>query len=85
MFNGNKLFTGLDVRLEKAEGKRSRQFLMGPMMGTVVHDNVWNGGQVIKTGLFAEYHHLFSTFKMVISGRMEHNQARASDLNEIFK
>jgi iron complex outermembrane receptor protein len=57
---------------------------MGPMTGHNVYDNVWNGGQVTKTGFFGEYHHYFPQLKLVLSGRLEYNDARATDLDPDF-
>ncbi|HQU74329.1 MAG TPA: TonB-dependent receptor plug domain-containing protein, partial [Calditrichia bacterium] len=79
-----RLYAGLDLRVEKAEGDRTRSFLMGPMAGRTVYDNVWNGGEVAKAGAFGEYHRAFDDFRMVMSGRLEVNKSRATDLNEGF-
>jgi len=85
LFSRGRLFTGIDLRVEKADGIRTREFVMGPNMGKILQDNVWNGGQISKTGIFGEYHHLFSAFKMIFSGRLEYNNATATDLNEKFE
>jgi iron complex outermembrane receptor protein len=84
IFERGKLYSGIDLRIESAEGERSREFLMGPMAGHTVYDNVWNNGEIIKTGLFAEYNHYYSLFKLVFSGRLEHNDAEAKDLDPQF-
>jgi iron complex outermembrane receptor protein len=83
-FNQGKLYSGVDLRIESAQGKRSREFLMGMMAGKTVYDNVWNGSQVSRTGFFAEYHHYLHSTKLVISGRLEFNDAKATDLDPDF-
>ncbi len=85
LFNDSKMFTGVDLRIEKTDGTRTRDFLMGPMMGKTIKDNVWNGGQVSRMGVFGEYHHLFTSFKMIASGRLEFNQAKVNDVNDTFE
>jgi iron complex outermembrane receptor protein len=79
-----KLYSGVDLRIEAAEGVRSREFLMGPMAGNTVDDNVWNGGQVSRAGFFGEYHHYLQSTKLVISGRLEYNDAEATELDPAF-
>jgi iron complex outermembrane receptor protein len=83
-FENGGLYTGLDLRVEKADGIRFREFLMGPNIGKIVKDNVWNGGQISKAGLFAEYYHFYSAFQFIFSGRVEFNKAVANDINENF-
>lgn len=84
LFNKSRLYAGADLRVEKAEGTRTREFLMGPNKGKVLQDNVWNGGKLSKTGIFGEYQHFFSEFKLILSGRLEYNIAKATDLNDSF-
>jgi iron complex outermembrane receptor protein len=84
ILNRGKLYSGIDLRIESAQGERSREFLMGSMSGQTVYDNIWNDGQIIRTGLFGEYHHYFSQIKLVFSGRMEYNKAEAKDLDPDF-
>lgn len=73
------LYTGADLRIEEAEGTRIRDFIAGPMAGKTINDNVWQDGQIQKTGVFGEYHLFTSgnTMKWVVSGRLELNQASA--------
>jgi iron complex outermembrane recepter protein len=79
-----KLYVGFDFKIDKADGTRKREFLIGPMMGKTVFDNVWNGGQITKTGVFAEYHHKLAGLQMIYSSRLENNKSEATDLNEYF-
>lgn len=78
-FGGNRLYAGLDLRVEGAEGIRTRDFLMGPMAGNRVEDNAWQEGEISKTGLFFEYQLKGTSFDYVFSGRMELNTATVND------
>ncbi len=84
MWESLKFYGGVDLRVQQAEGTRKRSFLMGPMAGKTVYDNVWNGGQIIKSGLFAELHHFLGSGKLIYSGRLEWNHAKATDPDEGF-
>ncbi|MAE83263.1 MAG: TonB-dependent receptor [Flammeovirgaceae bacterium] len=83
-FNKNTLYAGADYRLEGADGTRSREFLMGPMMGMTVYDNVWQDGQILKSGAFAEYHLHANDLHAVFSGRLEMNSASVNNESEEF-
>lgn len=75
------IYAGADLRIEEAEGIRTRDFIAGPMAGKTAMDNVWQDGQIQKAGLFGEYQ-LFTadnTMKWVISARLELNSASAED------
>lgn len=78
-FDNSNLYAGLDYRSDGAEGNRVREFLMGPNAGKTFTDNVWQEGQINKTGLFAEYHLQKKSFKWIISGRLELNTSNISD------
>lgn len=84
VFKRGKLFSGVDLRIESAEGERSREFLMGQMSGKTAIDNVWNDGIITKTGFFGEYHHFLSSLKLVFSGRLEYNDATARNPDPDF-
>lgn len=84
-FNGNKFFAGADIRVEGAEGTRTRDFLMGPMAGNSAQDNVWQDGEIYKTGFFAEYHLHSELFNYVLSGRLEINSAQINDADIRFE
>ena len=79
-----KLYTGMSLRLERAEGDRSRDFLIGPMKGRTVGDNVWNGCQIFRGGLFAELHRSYDSARMVVSGRLDYTDATARNLDPDF-
>jgi iron complex outermembrane receptor protein len=74
----------MDFRVERADGRRTREFLAGPMAGAEVEDNVWNGGQVAKGGLFGEFHRERGPFRFVVSGRLELNRIEARDPDPAF-
>lgn len=83
-FGNNKLYAGVDAKIEAAEGIRTREFLMGPMMGKTVHDNAWQEGQISKTALFAEYHFKLAKINATFSSRLEYNKAEVKDASEGF-
>lgn len=84
-FNKNHVFIGADVRVEGADGTRTREFLMGPMAGNLFLDNVWQQGQITKSGVFSEFHINASKVSYILSGRMELNQASITDPSEEFQ
>lgn len=71
----HKLYAGVDLRMEGAEGIRYREMLLGPMAGNTLEDNAWQDGRILKTGLFAEYQIRGRVFDYVLSGRMTFNNA----------
>ena len=75
-----RLFAGLDFRAEEASGLRTREFLMGPNMGKVLEDNVWQDGNILKYALFGEYKWRTKAFNYVMSARVEHNLAQINDI-----
>jgi len=79
------LYAGADLRVEEAEGVRTREFLMGPNAGRTFTDNAWQDGRISKSGLFAEYHLSGqSNWRFVFSGRVEWNQAQIADAQDEF-
>jgi iron complex outermembrane receptor protein len=84
IFDRSKLYSGFDLRIEAAQGERSREFLRGPMSGNTIYDNVWNDGQVVRSGIFAEYQYFFPAIKLIISGRVEYNDATAKNPDPDF-
>ena len=78
------LYTGVDVRVEEAEGIREREFLMGPMMGKTVFDNAWQHGRINKTGVFAEYHYAKKGWQLVLASRLEVNNANTLETSAEF-
>jgi len=85
MFSRAKLYTGVDLKGERAEGERTREMLMGPMAGMIMTDNVWNGGEIQKAGIFGEYHEYADWANVIVSARVEYNQAKATDPDAKFK
>ena len=79
-----KFFGGADLRIEGAQGIRTREFLRGPNTGKIFNDNAWQSGEIVKTGLFGEYHYQTSLFKYVLSGRLEFNNADIDDPSNEF-
>ena len=83
-FDRSRLYAGLDFRLEAAEGNREREFLMGPNAGNIVYDNVWQDGQIIRSGLFGEYHIRAGGIRWMASARLEINASDISDPDPDF-
>lgn len=79
-----RLFAGLDYKSEAADGTRTREILMGPMMGKVFLDNLWQDSEISKTGLFANYSYPVGNTVVTASGRLEINQAVANNPAEEF-
>ncbi len=75
-----KAFLGADLRVEEAEGIRTREMLAGPMAGKIIEDNVWQNGRISKTALFAEYQINRLPVELVFSGRLEVNEAKLRDM-----
>ncbi len=78
-FMNANLYLGADLRSEQAEGKRSREFLMGPMAGQTRIDNAWQSGQINKGSVFGEYQHLGKKWLAVLAARLELNQSLIND------
>lgn len=85
IFGSNQLFAGIDYRADKAEGERSRLFLMGPNMGKTVYDNVWQDSYIRKAAVFAEFTHSLDKWQFVYSTRLELNQANANKPDTYFE
>ena len=83
-FDQSNLFVGADYKVEEAEGKRKRDFLMGPMAGNTVYDNAWQEGIINKTGFFTEYHIGKGSVNYAISGRLEINKSNVNDPTDEF-
>jgi iron complex outermembrane receptor protein len=75
----SKFYAGADFRSEAAQGKREREFLMGPNAGSTVFDNAWQDSQISKIGAFATYHLPFGANLLSLAGRLDVNQAIAMD------
>ena len=48
---------------------------MGPNQGKIVTDNIWQDGQITRSGMFAEYHIQGLDIRWVLSGRFEVNSS----------
>ncbi len=79
-----KLYGGADLRVDGAEGTRTREFLLGPNAGKTFEDNAWQDGHISKTGVFAEYQLKGKAFDYVVSGRLELNRADINDPSSEF-
>lgn len=80
----SKLFAGADLRIDKAEGKREREFIAGPNAGKTFYDNVWQNGTISKSALFAEYQGAVNEVSVIFSGRFELNQSGIDDVATEF-
>lgn len=78
------LYLGADHRTESAQGLRTREFLMGPMMGTIVTDPVWQDGIIRNTALFAELQQDWSAWQFTLAGRLAWNQSEATSPSALF-
>jgi iron complex outermembrane recepter protein len=83
LFSGS-LFSGIDLKIENAEGIRTREFIAGPNAGKIFRDNAWQNSQISKTSIFTEYRNMINQYKIIISGRLEYNQGQISNPDEEF-
>lgn len=79
-----RFVTGADLNYENADGKRTREFLMGPNTGNSVSDNVWQNGRILRTGVFGEYSKAVGRVKYHLSARINLNAADAPDAEDSF-
>ncbi len=84
LFNNSHLYAGVDYRFDKAEGERSRSFLMGSNAAKTVYDNVWQDAYIHKVGSFAEFQHSAKQWIFVYSARLEYNKADADKPDTYF-
>lgn len=83
--NKGKNYLGVDLKIEEAEGIRTRTILMGPMAGRVFEDQAWQQSIIIKPSLFAEKHlFLANEITAIFSGRAEWLNADASQIDALF-
>lgn len=78
-FESSILYAGMDLRIEGAEGIRTREFLMGPNAGNAVTDNAWQNSRISKTGIFSEFQFHHDQTRFILSARMEANHAEIMD------
>lgn len=72
-------YLGADLRIEQAEGTRTREMVAGPMAGNVFYDNVWQNGMISRSGIFSEYHLQKAPFHYILSVRLDVNNAKIQD------
>ncbi|MFN8257041.1 MAG: TonB-dependent receptor [Bacteroidales bacterium] len=83
-FKKGVIYTGADLRIEGAEGDRTREFLTGPNAGKTVIDNSWQNSQIIKSAIFSEAHYTYKQLLFVLAGRLEINNSKADDTQTKF-
>jgi len=84
MLGTSSLYAGFDLRVEGAEGTRTREMLMGPMAGNTFSDNVWQDSRINRTAVFAEWQIPGKSLSYVLSGRLELNSAQIDDPADEF-
>lgn len=77
--NNFTAYAGADLRIENAEGNRTREMLAGPAAGKTFTDNTWQNSTVSRSGIFAEANLKTNGFHFVVAGRLEFNNANAKD------
>lgn len=84
IFGKSILYAGLDLKSERADGERTREFVFGANDGIIKYDNLWQGGQVLNAGAFAEYQLLVKKYSWMLTGRVDYNEAKANDIDSEF-
>lgn len=77
-------YTGFDLRIENAEGNRTREMLTGPNAGKTFTDNIWQNSTISRGGFFAESNIKTNSFLYVLAGRLEYNSSKAKDVAAEF-
>ncbi|HAN77136.1 MAG TPA: TonB-dependent receptor, partial [Bacteroidales bacterium] len=72
-------YTGFDLRIETAQGSRTREILTGPTAGKIFTDNIWQNSRIERSGFFAETNIITANFLYVVAGRLEMNKSDAND------
>lgn len=72
-------YTGLDLRVENAQGSRTREILTGPKAGNIFTDNIWQNSRIERSGFFAETDIITANLLFVLAGRLEINSSKAND------
>ena len=83
-FKNSSLFAGVDFKSEQAEGIRSREMLVGPMVGKTLMDDIWQDSKIERFGVFGEYHFSVNETYFVASTRLERNSAESRDKTAEF-
>ena len=78
------IFIGLDGKYETISGYRTRTMLSGPNESKTFTDNLWQDGQLIHAGTFADWILQTSKFKISFSGRLDVVNSKPADPAESF-
>ena len=72
-------YAGFDLKVENAEGKRTRELLTGPNAGKIFTDNIWQNSKIARGGFFAETNIVTPLFLYVVAARLEISSADATE------
>ncbi len=72
-------YTGFDLRVENAQGSRTREILTGMNAGKIFTDNIWQNSSIERSGFFAETNINTAKLLYVVAGRVEINKSNATD------
>jgi iron complex outermembrane receptor protein len=78
------IFMGLDGKYENITGNRLRTMLAGPNEGKSFTDFVWQDGQLIRLGTFADLIQQTGKFKLSFSGRVDVVNGKPGEPAESF-
>ncbi len=75
--SGNhSLLSGIDVEHIAKDGDRVKTLIMQPTM-PVYTEQIWNNAVITNLGWFSEYKYSISTLDLIVSGRLDYNQANS--------
>jgi iron complex outermembrane recepter protein len=78
------IYVGLDGKYENISGNRTRTMLAGPNDGKTLTDFVWQDGQLIHAGTFADWIQQTGKFKISFSGRVDVVYGKPGQPSESF-
>jgi iron complex outermembrane receptor protein len=81
----SQTFLGADIKYEAADGNRIRKMITGPMAGKTFTDTLWQKSQITRGGIFGEWHHQLSPYKLTVSGRLDAVYAQANNTTVKFE
>jgi len=84
LFKNSIIYTGADFKSERADGIRTKEVIFGANDGLVKKYNLWQGGQVMNIGIFAEYQLRHKKLLWMLTGRGDYNEAKANDIDPNF-
>jgi iron complex outermembrane recepter protein len=84
LIGSNFLFAGIDYAQTDKTGFRTREFIAGPRLGTIITDNVWQGASILNAGVFAEFRSSVSDVQIVGAVRADYNKAESTEPDEAF-